>query len=203
MASPHFIRCGRLASVIGAFLWVSTLGIGAAASAEVPLGLPPLNAAKASPALVELGRRIFVDTRFSIDGSMSCASCHMPEREFTDGRARARGLGGKELTRKTPSLLNVRYESRLFWDGRAEDLVAQVRTPLLGPVEHGLSDEKAVGQIVRRNGYYATAFAGLMHVGMKDLSLKDAGRGARPGTIPRPGEMCVLPPTRRRVGAPH
>ena len=151
-------------------MWLATLG--APALADVPLGLPPLPDAKAAPALVELGRKVFMDPRFSIDGNMSCATCHIPERQFTDGRSTARGLGGKVLTRKTPSLLNVRYQSSLFWDGRAEDLAGQIRSPLLGPAEHGLRDEQTVAEIVR-GAPYATALARLMHVSKNELSLRD------------------------------
>jgi len=141
--------------------------------ADAPLGLPPISDAKAAtPALVELGRRVFMDRRFSIDGTMSCATCHIPERQFTDGRATARGLGGKPLTRKTPSLLNVRYQTSLFWDGRAKDLATQVRTPLLGPVEHGLPNEQAVGVVVR-GASYATALARLTHAPKNELSLRE------------------------------
>jgi cytochrome c peroxidase len=159
--------------VVGALLYMGLMPPGTPALAEAPLGLPSRPDAKAAPALVELGRKIFTDRRFSIDGSLSCATCHISERQFTDGRATARGLGGKELTRKTPSLLNVRYQTTLFWDGRAKDLATQVRTPLLGPAEHGLPNEQAVGEIVRRNSSYATAFARLMHVSKNELSLRE------------------------------
>jgi cytochrome c peroxidase len=114
-----------------------------------------------------------MDRRFSVDGTISCATCHIPERQFTDGRATARGLGGRELTRKTPSLLNVRYQTSLFWDGRAKDLETQVRAPLLGPAEHALIDERAVGQIARQDESYATAFARLLHVPKAGLSLRE------------------------------
>jgi cytochrome c peroxidase len=171
MVSRHKTFPVRLPLFAGALLyaWVATTP----ALADAPLGLPPQPDAKTSPALVELGRQIFMDPRFSVDGSLSCATCHIPERQFTDGRATARGLGGKGLTRKTPSLLNVRYQTSLFWDGRAKDLEAQVRTPFLGPAEHGLRNEQAVGEIVRQDDSYATALARLMHVPKKELSLRE------------------------------
>jgi cytochrome c peroxidase len=169
MDKPHGKRLGSFGGALFS-LWLTLM---ASALADVPLGLPRVGSASDAAELADLGRRIFVDTRFSIDGTISCATCHIPERQFTDGRATARGLGGKELTRKTPSLLNVRYQGSLFWDGRAKDLATQVRTPLLGPDEHGLRDEQAVGQIVRQDGSYATAFARLMHVPKNELSLRE------------------------------
>jgi cytochrome c peroxidase len=149
------------------------LALCASAHADAPLGLPAMSSAPDAAGLAELGQRIFGDTRFSSDGTISCATCHILKHQFTDGRARARGLGGKELTRKTPSLLNVRYQTSLFWDGRAADLATQVRTPLLGPLEHALRDESAVGQIARQDESYATAFARLLHVPKADLSLRE------------------------------
>jgi cytochrome c peroxidase len=143
------------------------------AHGDVPLGLPAMRSAPDAAGLAELGRRIFSDTRFSVDGKISCATCHISERRFTDGRATARGLRGRELTRKTPSLLNVRYQTSLFWDGRAQDLATQVRAPLLGPLEHALRDETVVGQIARQDESYAAAFARLLHVPKADLSLRE------------------------------
>jgi cytochrome c peroxidase len=83
---------------------------------------------------------LFSDKRLSIDGTMSCASCHIPDQNFTDTRPTAVGLHGQVLTRHTPSLLNVRYAVNLFRDGRAVDLEAQIRAPLLSRAEHGLTD---------------------------------------------------------------
>jgi cytochrome c peroxidase len=163
----------RLLAICVALL---SMGLAPAAStlAGTPLGLPSTPSDSSdSPALAELGQRLFQDRRLSVDGTISCASCHIPEQQFTDGRATARGLGGKELTRKTPSLLNVRFQTSLFWDGRAPDLATQVRTPLLGPVEHGLRDERAVGEVVRRDDSYVKAFTRLLHVSRNDLSMRE------------------------------
>lgn len=147
------------------------------AHAAVPLGLPTAKDAAdpKSTALEALGRQLFSDKRLSSDGSVSCATCHVPERQFTDGRPTARGLAGRTLTRHTPSLSNVRYATSLFWDGRATDLATQVRTPLLGPAEHGLIEEQAVVDIVRRDGAYTTAFAHLLGVRKAALSIRDVG----------------------------
>jgi cytochrome c peroxidase len=85
----------------------------------------PLTTAK-----VALGARLFSDPRLSGSGDRSCASCHRPERSFTDGRRRARGLTGASLARNTPSLWNLAWSEAYFWDGRAPSLEAQVRMPI-------------------------------------------------------------------------
>ena len=67
----------------------------------------------------------------------SCATCHRPERAFTDGRRRARALSGAPLRRNTPSLWNLAWSKHFFWDGRAPSLEAQVRMPIEEAQEMG------------------------------------------------------------------
>jgi cytochrome c peroxidase len=86
-------------------------------------------------ARIELGKLLFQDVRLSGGLTRSCASCHMPERAFTDGLARARGLDGLPLNRNTPTLYNVGWGTSFFWDGRAPTLEAQARVPLTSPAE--------------------------------------------------------------------
>src|SRR5215211_7348246 len=71
---------------------------------------------------VALGRALFFDKRLSIDGTVSCASCHDPAFAFTDSRAVAMGAGGRQGTRNTPTLLNAVFIDFLFWDGRVRSL---------------------------------------------------------------------------------
>jgi cytochrome c peroxidase len=89
----------------------------------------PSNRASGNPAAVELGRRLFFDARLSGPGTLSCASCHLPEQAWTDGRPRSQG---QELVdRNAPSLLDVRYRRWFGWDGAADSLWAQSIRPLL------------------------------------------------------------------------
>ncbi len=88
-------------------------------------------------AKVELGRQLFFDKRLSADGSVSCASCHDPERAFTDGKRVAEGIGGRLSSRNSPTLLNAMFNSGQFWDGRVETLEAQAKLPLISPDEMG------------------------------------------------------------------
>lgn len=78
--------------------------------------------------IADFGRKLFFDTRLSSDNSVSCASCHQPEKFFTDGvkTSSTRSV----LHRNTPSVVNSGYLPWLFWDGRATSLTAQVRGPL-------------------------------------------------------------------------
>ncbi len=90
-----------------------------------------------APLARALGARLFTDTRLSANGRISCASCHQPDRHFSDGLPRARGIA--TLSRHTPSLLGVAWSPWQFWDGRADSLWAQAAQPLHNAREQGLS----------------------------------------------------------------
>lgn len=101
-----------------------------------------------SAAARTLGARLFHDPGLSRNGQVACASCHQPERLFTDGLARARGLA--ELPRHTPTLLGAAWSPWQFWDGRADSLWAQAVQPLQDPREQGLSSEQLL-QLLRQH----------------------------------------------------
>lgn len=79
---------------------------------------------------VALGRQLFFDARLSGDNMMSCASCHLPSKAFGDGLPRGIGHQERRLSRNTPSLLNIGFYDRYFWDGRAESLEQQALMPI-------------------------------------------------------------------------
>jgi len=102
--------------------------------------LPPLppdssNAVVDDPRAAELGQQIFFDSRFSANGGISCASCHQPDRFFTDGLPRGQALGTTD--RHTPAIAGTAFEPWLFWDGRSDSLWAQALIPMESAVEHG------------------------------------------------------------------
>ncbi|WP_454670080.1 cytochrome-c peroxidase [Achromobacter kerstersii] len=94
------------------------------------------------PDVVALGQMLFFDAHLSRKGQVSCASCHQPQRAFTDGRPLAVGEDRLMGRRRSTPLIAAPFAPRLFWDGRAESLKAQV----LGPVQdsremnHDLTD---------------------------------------------------------------
>lgn len=84
---------------------------------------------------VALGRLLFNDTRLSINGRQSCASCHLAERAFTEDQAVSVGAEGAPGTRNAMPLLNLAWKSSFFWDGRTASLREQVLQPIENPVE--------------------------------------------------------------------
>jgi len=90
-----------------------------------------------TPQQIDLGRYLFFDPVLSGDGSLSCASCHDPARGLSDGRARSIGFHGADAGRAAPTLWNVAFLKRFFWDARADSLEAQATGPLYSQKEMG------------------------------------------------------------------
>jgi len=90
-----------------------------------------------TPQQIDLGRYLFFDPVLSGDGTLSCASCHDPERGLSDGHARSIGIHGVDAGRAAPTLWNVAFLQRFFWDARAGSLEAQATGPLYSPKEMG------------------------------------------------------------------
>ena len=90
-----------------------------------------------TPQQIDLGRYLFFDPVLSKDGSISCASCHHPDRGFSDDLPRSIGMSGEELARAAPSLWNVAFLKKFFWDAHADTLEAQMLGPLYAPNEMG------------------------------------------------------------------
>ncbi|MCA9122168.1 MAG: cytochrome-c peroxidase [Planctomycetaceae bacterium] len=109
--------------------------------AEIPS--PPENPTTAPK--VALGKRLFFDPRLSGDNTMSCATCHLPEKAFADGSEKSLGHGGKPLTRNTQGLANVGLFSSFFWDGRAASLEEQA----LGPIESSVEMNQDLDELER------------------------------------------------------
>ena len=113
-----------------------------------------------SPQKIALGKRLFTEPRLSVTGQHSCASCHQPDRHFTDGEKVAIGATGQSHTRNTPTLYNVAYHASFGWsDAGLTTLEAQHLVPLLNtePVELGYTEAHLHALLNSRN--YATEFA--------------------------------------------
>jgi len=104
---------------------------GEALLAPLPKRAPAPEENPTTPDKVALGKQLFFDPRLSGDNTMSCATCHLPEKAFGDGMALGKGHEGKTLERNTQSCLDVGFFKTFFWDGRAKTLEEQA----LGPIE--------------------------------------------------------------------
>ena len=132
------------------------------ATAQPLVPLPPSPPVPLSnlqtPAKVALGKKLFFDPKLSVNGSISCAFCHMPKAGFADPRPVSIGVGGKRGGRNAPSALNAAYLDRQFWDGRAGSLEEQAIGPLTNPVEMENPTNQSVVDRLRKIPFYHRSF---------------------------------------------
>jgi cytochrome c peroxidase len=135
--------------------------IGKPVKIKAPLGLPPVPIPPDNPPTEEtiaLGRRLYYDPRLSVDGTVSCATCHTPNLGFGDGKALSNGVDGKRGTRSAPTVVNAAYNTLQFWDGRSASLEKQAEGPMANPVEMGHTLEGVV-KFVQSDPTYRKMFA--------------------------------------------
>ena len=127
------------------------------------LGPPPgdpTNRVADDPRAAEFGRKLFFDTRLSANGQVSCATCHIPDKEFQDGTPLATGVG--VTNRRTMPIAGMAHSPFLFWDGRKDSLWAQALGPLESPVEHGGSREQYAKVVAAHHRHDYEAIFGTM-----------------------------------------
>ncbi len=170
---------------------VTALLLGLVAAAPAPVAwtwdLPPGFPAPRVPAdnpmsaeKVALGRHLFYDTRLSLTGTFSCASCHQQERAFADPLPRGVGATGEVHPRGSMSLANVVYTSALTWvNPNLRRLEAQALIPMFGehPVELGLAGrEDSLVSTLRRDRRYREMFAAAFPNEAQPLSVQNITR---------------------------
>ncbi len=128
-----------------------------------PLGLSPI--ASFSPASnpltkgkVELGKQLYFDARISKDTTVSCATCHNPEKGWTDQLKTSIGIKGQVGGRNAPTVLNSVFGRTMFWDGRAPSLEGQAQGPPQNPIEMGDQDYKQIIERLRTIPGYREQF---------------------------------------------
>lgn len=136
-----------------------------------PLPPDPSNAVADDPAAAALGERIFFDVRFSANGAVSCASCHMPERHFTDGRPF--GVGVDVIPLNAMTLVGAAYSPWQTWNGKNDSQWSQALLPLENALEHG-GDRTFYAHLIAE--HYAVEYTALFGP-LPDLS--DAARFPR------------------------
>ena len=121
---------------------------------------------------VALGRKLYFDTRLSINDTQSCASCHPvgQGRAGMDNLATSPGARGEFGNRNTPTVLNAGWQKGQFWDGRANDLADQAGQPILNPVEMGMPSADAVIDKLALIEEYPEAFANAFPGSLAPLS---------------------------------
>jgi cytochrome c peroxidase len=120
-----------------------------------PASRDPSNRVSGNPEAVDLGTHLFFDPRLSGSGTRACASCHVPERNWTDNLRR--GVGLAEVDRNTPTLMNLRGQRWYGWDGAADSLWSQSLRPIVDPRELGATARHAA-ELVRNDEQLACRY---------------------------------------------
>lgn len=157
------------AMVLFAAVWIAPL-----LAADAPLGLSPVPVPADNPQTPEkiaLGKRLYEDTRFSGDGTVSCATCHDPAKAFGDGLATAEGIRKQKGTRNSPTVINAAYYDTQFWDGRRPSLEEQAKDPFLNPIEHGLESHEPILETIRKDTTYPAEFKKVFGAEAKDVTI--------------------------------
>ncbi len=127
---------------------------------QPPAGMPavPVPAGNPlTPAKVRLGEKLFFETGLSVDGTISCASCHKPEHFFADESSLSSGVGSQLGERNAVSVLNAAYAPHLLWDGRSVTLEDQVRYPVTHPREMKNTQDGVV-KFLAKDAAYVSMF---------------------------------------------
>ncbi|MGB2636978.1 MAG: cytochrome c peroxidase [Candidatus Acidiferrum sp.] len=138
----------------------TVIPVGKPVQIKTPLGLPPVPIPAENPPTedtIALGRRLYYDPALSIDGTISCTSCHAPQFAFSDNRPVSEGVGQKTGTRHAPTVINSAYYTLQFWDGRAPSLEEQAKGPIANPVEMAHSLDGVVNRL-QANPQYQDLF---------------------------------------------
>jgi cytochrome c peroxidase len=116
-----------------------------------------------TPLKMELGKKLYFDTRISVSSAQSCASCHSPAFGWADGLAVGVGNGMAQLGRHSPTIVNAAWGAIFMWDGRLADLEEQALGPITSPGEMNMPIEQLMGRLESIAEYkplFAAAFPG-------------------------------------------
>lgn len=111
-----------------------------------------------TPEKIELGKMLYFDPRISLDGTISCNTCHNVMADGADMRSFGAGVQGKRGGRGSPTVWNSAYMTVQFWDGREPSLEAQSKGPMTNPVEMAMPDHKLVVSRIQQIPGYVDAF---------------------------------------------
>jgi len=94
----------------------------------------------------KFGKLLFFDKRLSVNNSVACITCHDPNKAFTDGEIKSKGVFGRLALRNAPTLLNVKDAPHFMFDGAVPTLEMQAIIPIQDHNEMGFQ----MGELVEK-----------------------------------------------------
>ena len=121
-----------------------------------------------------LGRKLYHDTRLSVDNTVSCASCHGLSTAGVDNKQFSEGVGGQFGGVNAPTVYNAVYNFVQFWDGRAATLALQAAGPPLNPVEMGYESFDQIVAKLSKDKAFTREFKKVYPDGWSEANITDA-----------------------------
>lgn len=137
----------------------------------------PGQEARVSKAKAELGKLLFFDPILSGNNERACASCHKPERAFTDGHRRSFNFTRGDLPRNAPTVINAAFQKSQFWDLRTGTLEDQLDSVINSPDELHSNFEEVIDKLNASAEYkklFNTAFPETIRSGIQRKHVKIA-----------------------------
>ncbi len=144
-----------------------------------------------TPAKLDLGRMLYYETRLSKNHDLSCNSCHLLDAYGVDNEPTSPGHKGARGDRNSPSVYNAALHIAQFWDGRAADVEAQAKGPVLNPIEMAAASEAEIEKLLASIPGYVEAFAAAFPGEANPVTYDNASRaiGAFERNLMTPGRL--------------
>lgn len=125
---------------------------------------------------VTLGRKMYNDARVSLDGTLSCATCHVIDQGGADSRGTrtSEGIYGQFGGINAPTVLNAAFNVEQFWNGRAHTLADQAAGPPVNPVEMGDQTWEQICERLKEDASLVAEFQSIYPEGITQATVTDA-----------------------------
>lgn len=108
---------------------------------------------------ISFGKELFFEKQLSVTGTVSCATCHIPENYFTDNKVKGIGIHGRKTNRNVPSILNVKNQPYFMFDGGVKTLEMQLLVPIQDTNEMGEQMKHILFKLNKNKSYREKARA--------------------------------------------
>jgi cytochrome c peroxidase len=146
-------RSAALGAFVATASLAGSLSVAVAAQPEHEFAVVHPDNNPSTPEKIALGKQLYFDPRLSEDNTISCASCHDPEKGYSNGQPFAEGVRKQLGGRNAPTIINSAFQKFQFWDGRAGTLEEQALGPMQNPIEMNMKLEHIIERLKSIEGY--------------------------------------------------